>query len=94
MYLSIPELMLGNVNYSNGPLFGPGNRDRSILFRVCQLGVLLFRLITPFSYLYVIAAATFFTNPNCKINTHVLDLVDILDICHRNNSFSFAVASR
>jgi hypothetical protein len=32
---------------------GGGDGDRSIFFRLCQLGVLLFRLVTPFSYIYL-----------------------------------------
>ena len=60
-----------NVNfciYSNGPLsLGPGKRDRSIVFRACQLGVLIFRLLTPLSYLYLllIAISTFCWHPTC-----------------------------
>jgi hypothetical protein len=32
---------------------GGGDESRSFLFRLCQLGVLAFRLVTPFSYLYL-----------------------------------------
>ncbi|KAJ1440279.1 hypothetical protein B484DRAFT_152274 [Ochromonadaceae sp. CCMP2298] len=32
---------------------GGGDESRSIFFRLCQLGVLAFRLVTPFSYLYL-----------------------------------------
>lgn len=36
---------------------GGGHHDRDLIFRLCQMFVLLFRLVTPFSYVFLLTLA-------------------------------------
>jgi hypothetical protein len=52
-----------------------GDKSRSFLFRLCQFFVLLFRLVTPFSYLYLAIAACHFFFPIVDSNNFLLKLL-------------------
>ena len=79
---------------SNGPFFGAGPRDRSIVFRACQLFVLGFRLITPLSYVYVAAVAAFHFIAKCNVNSSVILMLDVTNICNSSLSVPSFNASR